>query len=117
MSSVAEPDVRDDVAIYQSNWDYLSDRLRHLDLGLRILLNRAPSRDADPLAPFKGLVISEAEVSGRLEDPRGAGHAKDHERKPREAAADLGRAIRERSAATRRSGAQLFLPRLSEMFG
>src|SRR5574337_635893 len=117
MSSVAEQDVRGDVAIYQSNWDYLSDRLRHLDLGLRILLNRAPSRDADPLAPFKGLVISEAEASALLEERQATGRATDDERKPRAAAGKLCRAIRERSAMTRRSGAPLFLPPLSDMFG
>jgi len=118
MSSVAEQDLCGDFAIYQSNWDYLSDRLRHLDLGLRILLSRTPSRDADSLAPFKGLVISDAEISRLLDGPQDrAAPLADHERKSREAAANLHLKIRERSSATQRTGESLFLPRLSELFG
>src|SRR5271166_6617016 len=117
MSPVVEHDLRGAYAIYESNWDYLSDRLRHLDLGLRSLLNRTPSRDADALAPFKGLVISDSEISGLLDGPQGTDPLADRDSKLREAAANLHREIRERGLATQRCGVSLFLPRLSELFG
>ena len=118
MSPVVEQDLCGAHAIYESNWDYLSDRLRHLDLGLRILLSRTPSRDADPLAPFKGLVVSDTEISELLDGPQERmGPLADHDRRLRQAAADLHREIRERGLAAQRRGVSLFLPRLSELFG
>src|SRR5262245_51711459 len=57
---------------YATNWEYLSDELRRLDLLIQLLLLRE-RRETQPTSPtimdqFKGLVISYEEVSRLLTD-------------------------------------------------
>src|SRR4051794_16056772 len=109
MPRVAAQTSPTDVATYANNWEYLSDRLRCLDLSLhQKLLKQSRARDLDPLAPLKELVISDAEISDLLERPQGAAGASGadpgEQRRLQQAAAELELTIQERCAASRRSG-------------
>src|SRR5215471_6789023 len=64
MPMVAAQNASADPAAYVSSWESLSDELRCLDLRLRQQVLKQPrARDGDPLAPFKGMVITDAEIS------------------------------------------------------
>lgn len=57
--------------LYSTNWEYLSDELRRLDLLLTLeLLNFTNNTPIDALNQFKGLVITEAEVNSLLHNNR-----------------------------------------------
>jgi hypothetical protein len=111
-----------DVAAYVGSREYLSDELRCLDLRLRQQVLKQPrARDGDPLAPFKGVVITDAEISDLLLPPQSAPYepaAGDAEQeKLVQAAVDLENEMAARRAATGQAGVYLSLPRLSELFG
>jgi hypothetical protein len=122
MSGVAAEDLEAGVRSYAENWEHLADELRCLDVRLRLLLLKQPAPPpSDPLAPFKGLVISDAEISDLLVQSPSAGGLSpaqlDQQRQLEQAIAGLQEEIEARRAASRRSGTFLALPRLSELFG
>ena len=54
---------------YSTSWEHLSDELRRLGLLINILvLKRRKRQPPSPLDQFKGLVLSEEEISGLLSD-------------------------------------------------
>src|SRR5882672_3263834 len=121
MPTVAAQNSSADAAAYVSSWEYLSDELRCLDLRLRQqALNQPHARDCDSLSPFKGLVITDAEISRLPEHSQGATNEPAvlaEQRKLDQAATKLQREIQARRSASRRASAYLSLPRLSELLG
>ena len=103
---------------YLSFREYLVDELALLDLRLRRAMLRRPiAAPADPLTPFRGLVISDAEVS-QLLSPAEADHPEGlEEQSLTTALRKLQCQAEERRSAIRQSGAELLLPRLSRLFG
>ncbi len=110
-------------AIYATSWEHLSDELRRLDMGLRQqALKQTREQPYDPLAPFKGLVLSEAEIL-QLLDQRSDSDVSSVESSVEssvsteaEASNRIESEIEERRAASLRAGAYLSLPRLAEQF-
>jgi SpoVK/Ycf46/Vps4 family AAA+-type ATPase len=52
---------------YANSWEYLSEELKHLDLLIyRQVLKHRNQQSTHPLDPFKGLVLSEEEITGLL---------------------------------------------------
>lgn len=71
MSGPARQNLQADLPAYENSWEYLSDELQRLDLRLRQeVLKQSHARPSDPLSPFKGLVITDAEVSDLLAYPQ-----------------------------------------------
>src|SRR5215510_795042 len=103
---------------FTNDWDYLSDQLRCLDLRLhQQILKQARARNADPLAPFKGLVISEAEIADLLgEGATGEASAAAERQKLEQELTEFRHQIQARLAASREAGANLSLCRLSKLF-
>lgn len=111
-----------DLAAYADSWEYLSDELRRLDLRLRRQILKQPhAGDSDPLSPFKGLVITEAEISDLLApSPSASGEPTvglAEQQTLEHALRDLEDEIHARRSATRQAGVHLSLPRLAELFG
>ena len=111
-----------DFPTYSDSWGLISDELQRLDLRLRLQVLKQPlALASDPLSPFKGLVVTNAEISDLLPFPQGpskepaAGTAE--QRKLEQALSNLQNEIEARRAASVRAGADLFLPRLAELFG
>ena len=104
-----------DVSAYADSWEHLADELRCLDLRLRRQIPDEPERASDPLAPFKGLVISETEVSALLALPTEASDPA--ARQWAQALAALQAQIAARRSASRQAGVFLSLARLAELFG
>ncbi len=107
---------------YSGSSQHLSDELQRLDLRLRLQVAKQPLAQAsDPLSPFKGLVVTDAEIAELLPFPHGlskgpaAGTAE--QEKLEQALANLENEIEARRAASVRAGADLSLPRLAELFG
>src|SRR5215207_11090883 len=108
MSQVAEHGAasKPEAAAYGTNWEYLSDELRCLDIYLhRLVLRQRHGQPADPLRPFTGLVISEEEIIELLTDEAGAdgrhpGPAATQQRDLTQAATRLEQEIGERRAAS-----------------
>jgi hypothetical protein len=122
MPKVAAENPSADVAAYVSSWEHLSDGLRCLDLRLRQQILKQPQgRDFDPLSPFKGLVITDAEISDLLEcsqnEQSEPAAALVEQQKLKQATIELQNEIQQRRAATRQAGVYLSLPRLTELFG
>ncbi len=122
MLAVAGQNLSADLAAYADSWEYLSDRLRCLDLRLRQQVLKQPhARASDPLSPFKGLVITAAEISDLLACPQSAtsepaaGLAE--KQKLEQALMELQNEIQARRTASRQAGVYLSLPRLTELFG
>jgi hypothetical protein len=122
VATVARQIPSGDLAPYLNSWDHLSDELRCLDLRLRQQVLKQPHIQAsEPLSPFKGLVITAAEIADLLEYPQSATN------EPAAGLAEqqtLGRAltglqdeIQARRIASRQAGVYLSLPRLTELFG
>src|ERR1041384_8385733 len=60
-------------AAYADGWAHLADELRWFDLLLRRRVLRQPRAGVDdPLSAFKGLVITDAEISDLLAHPEHA---------------------------------------------
>jgi ATPase family associated with various cellular activities (AAA) len=122
MPTVAEQDMPAEFATYADGWEHLSDELRCLDLRLRRQILRQPrARSSDPLSPFKGLVITDAEVADLLADPGSAAGEPAaglvEQRAFDQALTALRNEIEARRAASRQTGVHLALPRLTELFG
>lgn len=103
-------------AIYATSWEHLSDELRRLDMRLRqqALIERTES-SLDPLAPFKGLVLSESEIMQLLE--RGIDSESELSvSTAAQASSEIESEIEERRAASLQAGAYLSLPRLAQQF-
>jgi hypothetical protein len=121
MSTVAQQ-LRADVAGYGDNWEHLAEELCCVDLRMRLLLHRQPVAPvSDPLALFKGLVISDAEVSHLLAQSPDARSPpapwSGEQQRLEHAIAKLEERLQTRRAASRQAGMLLSLPRLSELFG
>jgi hypothetical protein len=120
MSVVARQNLSADLAAYVNSWGYLSDELRCLDLRLhRQILKQPRAGDSDPLSPFKGLVITEAEISDLLASSPSAGSETGlaEQQTLERALRKLEDEIQARRGATRQAGMHLSLPRLAELFG
>jgi ATPase family associated with various cellular activities (AAA) len=122
MSGPAWQNLQADLPAYQNSWEYLSDELQRLDLRLRQhILKQFYARPSDPLSPFKGLVITDAEVSDLLAYPQSATSERIAEiaeqQKLERALQDSRDEIEARCAASRLAGMVLSLPRLTELFG
>lgn len=115
----------DRFAPYRDSQEHLQDELKRLGLCIRLrLLEQPASEQYDPLAPFKGLVVSEQEIAGLLsenEEGRAADDRSEHSRPAKrqfvEEIAQLDKLIEERRAASLRSKVHLALPHLSRVFG
>src|SRR5262249_28071075 len=122
MSSVAAQQLQTDFASYGGNWEHIAEELCCLDLRLRLLLLRQPVTPvSDPLAPFKGLVITDAEISHLLAQSPSARTPprpeSGEQRHLEHAITELEETLQARRAASRRAGVLLSLSRLSELFG
>lgn len=109
---------------YATNWEHLSDELRWVDLCLhrQVLKQRREQRAEDPLAPFTGLVISEAEIVGILTNetntdgsPVGSSTAT-QQNDLAQAATMLEAEIEERRAVSLSARTYLALPQLAQLF-
>lgn len=108
---------------YQSSWEHLADELKRLDLRIqRQLLRQRTSQPAGPLDQFKGLILSESEISALLTP---ALPTVDYlrlsscnaEYQALEAALEqMGKEIAERRAASLEEGIYLSLPHLARVF-
>ena len=110
---------------YDDSLEHLADEMARLDLIIRSrLLKQKNSRPPGPLDQFKGLVISEDEVSGLLEDmavrpfeQSDAGSTNPEELALATALGQSTSQIVKRRAASLSEGVYLSLPHLSELFG
>jgi ATP-dependent 26S proteasome regulatory subunit len=112
---------------YAANWEYLSDELRRLDLLIQLRLLRE-RREAQPTTPtimdqFRGLVISDEEVSRLLADTSSwrldDGLSVKEQAERQELAQSLGRLesqIQERLVASASEAVYLALPVLARLF-
>src|SRR6185295_17745144 len=126
VSEVAEHRVANklEARAYATNWEHLSDELRCVDICLhrQVHKQRREHRAEDPLAPFTGLVISEAEIVGLLTnetntdwnslDSSTATPQNDLE----QSATILEAEIDERRAISLRDRVYLALPQLAQLF-
>jgi hypothetical protein len=101
---------------YASNWEHLQDELRRLDLVIRLrrmhFLNRAPE---NPFDKFKGIVMSEEEITGLLADERKADSSPEITART-EDLDKLTEEIKRRIKASEDAGVVLWLPRASFLF-
>jgi hypothetical protein len=102
-------------------WRHLWDELQRLDLRLRLQVLKQPLAQApDALSPFKGLVVTDAEISNLLCSTQGLNQEPDagtaEQLKLEQALANLQNEIEARRAASVQVGAHLSLPRLAELF-
>ncbi|HEY7547848.1 MAG TPA: ATP-binding protein, partial [Blastocatellia bacterium] len=103
-------------AIYATSWEHLADELRRLDTRLRqVVLEGRREPGVDPLAPFKGLVLSESEVLGLLERG-GDSESETSVSDTKQASKQIETEIEQRRAAGLEAGVYLSLPRLAERF-
>jgi len=120
MPEVARQNPSADIAAYGNSWDHLSDELRCLDLRLRQQVLKQPhSQASDPLSPFKGLVITDAEIMELLAEPgnlAGEPVIQAEQQRVTKALAELRTEIQERRTASRKAGIYLSLARLAELF-
>jgi SpoVK/Ycf46/Vps4 family AAA+-type ATPase len=125
MSKVAEHRVANklEARAYATNWEHLSDELRFLDLCLHreVLKQRREQRVEDPLAPFSGLVISEAEIDGILTsgtntESNSLDSSTATQQDLNESVTRLQAEIEERRAASLKAGIYLALPQLARLF-
>jgi hypothetical protein len=95
---------------YVSDWEYLSDELKRLDLLIRLRLgrdqNKKPGGDFDHL---RGLVLTDEEIDGLLDEDESQVYANPE-------LADIETRIEERLAASRREGRLPALLFLSQLF-
>src|SRR5262245_26864271 len=112
---------------YAANWEHLSDELQWLDMliQLRLLSERRETQPTTPtiMDQFKGLVISDEEVSRLLTDTSSRrpddGLSDKEQAEWRELAQSIGRLesrIQERLAAGASEAAYLALPVLARLF-
>ncbi len=103
---------------YSTDREHLADEFRLLDLRLREQIStRRQAQDDDSLAPFKGLVISDAEVLTLLESRRETySPSEDEYPQPPAALIQLEQEIEQRRAASLEAGVSLALPRLAQVF-
>jgi hypothetical protein len=110
---------------FASSWEHLADELRCLDLRLhRRVLQQPREHSGDPLSPFKGLVITDAEVGELLTRPidPDSGGGQDgkyisEDQRLSQSLADLQSEIQYRRSVTRQTKIYLTLERLANLFG
>jgi ATP-dependent 26S proteasome regulatory subunit len=112
------------VTSYASDWEYLADELRRLDLLIRLLLSQEQhEKPENVLDQFRGLVVSDEEIARLLADP-GRPDFDDcplrHERQDqKELAETIGRlesCIQRRLAVSDKDDVCLSLPLLAHLF-
>jgi len=113
-----------EAAAYATSWEHLADELRCLDLHLhRQVVMQRPEQPADPLALFKGLVLSEAEVVGLLtqtsnldagQEPQDSNAAEPQA--IAQAVSRIENEMAERRAASLQAGIYLSLSQLAQLF-
>jgi len=112
-------------AVFATSWSHLADELRCLDLRLRKqVLRQSRAVSSDPLTPFKGLVITQAEVGELLAQPQdptagnGLGLSDGaEEQKLAQSLDEFQNEIQNRRAASLEAGIPLSLARLAQLFG
>src|SRR5262245_28042225 len=98
---------------YADAWDHLQDELRRLDLRLRVRARHERRRPDSPPDAFRGLVVSDEEAQGLLEDK--SAPTPDADAPDFEILQQLDRYIALRVAASRGDDAHLPLVRLSRI--
>jgi winged helix domain-containing protein/ATPase family protein associated with various cellular activities (AAA) len=120
MSGVARQNLPADLAAYANSWEHISAELRCLDLRLRQqVLAQSHTQASDPLSPFKGLVITDAEIAELLahgESARTDPRSVEEQQKLEQGLAELQDEIEARRAASHKAGVYLSLSRLTELF-
>jgi AAA+ superfamily predicted ATPase len=107
---------------YQNSWEHLKDELLRLDLLIRLqLLKQRGRRIQSPLDQFKGLILTESEITGLLgiDEAISAKDESDSNReyqKLMEKRNRLEKEIQDRRAAYNETGVYLSLPHLSDLF-
>jgi SpoVK/Ycf46/Vps4 family AAA+-type ATPase len=109
---------------YASNWEHISDELRHVDLLIRLqLLQEQHQKPVRPLDQFRGLVLSDEEIAGLLADsqkPRAADAPMNPQHLEQQelvtARSRLEGNMRQRLAARSTNSEDLLLPVLSRLF-
>src|SRR6185369_3356505 len=111
---------------YQTSWEHLCDELLRVEVLVKLqLLTQPTRRTPDPLAQFRGLVLTEAEVADLLAngDDEFVARSDDERTGAREyqslleTRTRLETKIQQRKAASRDAGVYLALPHLGELFG
>lgn len=115
------------LAAFATSWDHLAAELRCVDLRLHRLVLKQPRQSAaDALSSFRGLVITEAEVTELLihSPDRESGRALDtdtadvsEDQRLARSLSELQNEIHGRRSASVEAGVHLSLPRLAELFG
>ncbi|HEV8483544.1 MAG TPA: AAA family ATPase [Blastocatellia bacterium] len=122
--AATEPRRTDEDTPYPSSWAHISDELRRLDLLIHLeVLKQSKRQPANPLDQFKGLVISEEEVAGLLEESddasTGGSVTPPDDSKALTLAESLNQLesrIERRRSISLNEGIDLSLPRLSQLF-
>ena len=104
------------LSAYASSWEHLSDELRRLDLIIRLrLLAHGGKQPSSPLDQFRGLVVTENEIAGLLDEAAadsdgGKGQALIA------ALREIDFIIETRKSASAENGVHLSLPHLARSF-
>lgn len=106
---------------YNHLLDHLADELRRIDCLIRLRLGHHDKRQSDdPLAPFAGLVLSDEEILGLLDDSTSTSLV-DRPMTAQETALDelnaIEKQIAERRAASVEAGIYIPIERLTRLFG
>jgi DNA polymerase III delta prime subunit len=122
MSGVAEPSTLTNAPAFANSWEHLSEELRCLDLRLRLrVLEQPRCQNSDPLSPFRGLVVTDTEISDLLDPAEDAANSTSTNFAERQRLelelAEVQRDMVKRRTANRQAGGYLSLPRLAELFG
>jgi DNA polymerase III delta prime subunit len=116
MPAVARQDLPLNLSPYANHWEHISDELRCLDLRLRREVMKQPrGQAADPLSPFRGLVITDEQISDLFASTQNEDGGADHA-KLEQCLLELQQAIQTRRAASRDAGVSLSLQRLAQIF-
>ncbi len=118
MASVATRDSRgaNPHAAYSTSWEHLSDEFQRLDLLIRLhTLPFQKERLRGPLEGFQGVVLTDEEIAGLLDEER----AESTDQNPQivDLLSSLGAEIAERRARSLQEQTYLSLPHLSQIFG
>jgi len=122
MSGIAEQNLPNNVAAYANSREHLAEELRCLDLRLRLgVLKHPRAQTSDELAPFRGLVVTDTEISDLLDQTSSAARSTpvdfaERQQLERELT-EIQNEILDRRIAGRQAGSYLSLTRLAELFG
>ena len=112
------------MASYVSDWEYLTDELKRLDLLIRLgLLQEQHGKPANLLDQFRGLVLAEEEIVSLLADSArppcndvSIGHEHQEQQELVKALSWLEDHMQQRLAASTRDAVSLSLPIVAQLF-